>query len=97
VERNDANARGFLIRCSPGLRFFRLFEEVPDDRDGKLCKVARWSSEPMTAYRFNTEKEADLVRDAWGLPGAEGLGIVPATDPFGRASYRTFRDGRRVS
>lgn len=97
MEQNDANARGFLIRCSPGFRFFRIFEEVPDDRDGKPCKVARWSSEPMTARHFDTEKEADLVRDAWGLPGAEGLGIVLASDPFGRASYRSFLNGERVS
>mgnify|MGYP003421762559 CR=1 FL=1 len=97
MERNDANAKGFLIRCSPGCHFFRLFEEVPDDRGGKPCKVARWSSEPMTAQHFGTAKEADLIRDAWGLPCAAGLGIVPASDPFGVASYRTFQDGRRVS
>jgi len=96
VERNDANARGFLIRCSPGLHFFRSFETVNDER-GRACKVAHWSSEPMTAQHFDTEREADLVRDAWGLPCAAGLGVVPASDPFGRASYRSFLNGVRVS
>ena len=52
--------------------------------------------EPMTARRFETFEEADKVRDEWGLGLRETFGIVPAHDPFGRASYRRYQGGVRV-
>lgn len=98
MERNDERAVGFLIRsAAPEFRFFRLFEFVEGER-GVPCKVARWSREPMTAKHFSSEREADRARDDWQLgPSAPGLGVVPASAPFGPASYRTFVDGERAS